>query len=403
MNQTISLPCCTAVYAYSAADLAANPYWSQLSLSPKTASTTIPARVFSQAVWTETDINLQSIGKPKAFATGHLDVTSTAFQYMFSLRMNPLNGTRTNHTLIVPTRVAVISYDADVANTGVNRDAIVHWRTSVNTIHHNHEWSDVQGTNMQVSYSGRNYETNDIEKRLLEDMYNGRGEKVLTDTFIDFQNGAWKNASDDGGTTFEPIASITDSSTGTLTASATTAVAAGETQVINVTSTTGLEPGTLVQHANIDGIDHVMMVIDATSFSIHKPLTGDFAGGETINFTVPVGVTLDTTNQQGWKLNEPYTATFGPNPDYNKLIDFDGMTLSTDEAYFYFTGKTTAKLFADKDWGTPITNTGTYSGSDAKIYGFIGPEYVISFYAHEQVGYQSPKAMFVLEWKEIIQ
>ena len=244
-------------------------------------------------------------------------------------------------------------------------------------------------------------------------MYNGRGEKVLTDTFIDFQYGAWKNASDDGGTTFEPLSAIASSNTGTLTAQATTAVSQedfdnGTPQVVNVTSTADIAPGTLVSHANMATPEHVMTVIDANSFTIHAPLTADFTGGETISFTKPVSVTLDTTNTNGWSLSEPYTKTFGPNPDYNKAIDFDGLTLSTDEVYFYFTSKTTAVLYADKTWATPVTSTGTYSGSDAQIYGFNGPEYVISFYAHEQSGgaagaYQSPKSMFVLEWKEIIQ
>jgi hypothetical protein len=415
MNQTISLPVCSAVYAYDQGDLDAHPYWSLLNISPKVQNVDIPLRVFSQAMWTETDIDLQTIGKPKAFSTGHLTVDGTAFQYMFSLRVKPLaaGSTNTNHSLILPTRVAVISYDANASTTGTNRDAIVHWRMSVNTIHHNHNWSDIDGTSMQVSYTGANFETTDVEKRILEDMYNGRGEKVLTDTFIDFQYGAWKNASDDGGTTFEPLSAIDGSSTGTLTASATTAVTQedfdnGTPQVVNVTDTTGLAPGTLVSHPNMATPEHVMMVIDATSFTIHAPLSADFTGNETINFTKPVSVTLDTTDTKGWSLSEPYTKTFGPNPDYNKALNFDGLTLSTDEVYFYFTSKTTAVLYADKDWATPVTSTGTYSGSDAKIYGFDGPEYVISFYAHEQSGtgagaYQDPRSMFVLEWKEIIQ
>lgn len=425
MNQTISLPVCTATYAYTQSEIDAsdgtqagnNFNWNALAGAVgKSANIDVQTRVFSQAMWTETDINLQTIGKPKAFSTGHLGVDGTGFQYMFSLRVKPLasDGVTTNHSLILPTRVAVISYDNDVDSTGTNRDAIVHWRMSTNTIHHNHNWSDIEGTNMQVSYNGANYETNDVEKRLLEDMYNGRGEKVLTDTFIDFQYGAWKNASDDGGTTFEPLSAIDGSDAGNLTANATTAVSQedfdnGTPQVVNVTSTADIAAGTLVSHPNMATPEHVMTVIDANSFTIHAPLSADFTGGETISFTKPVTVTLDTTNTNGWSLSEPYTKTFGPNPDYNKAIDFDGLTLSTDEVYFYFTGKTTAVLYADKTWATPVTSTGTYSGSDAQIYGFNGPEYVISFYAHEQSGgvgataYQDPKSMFVLEWKEIIQ
>ena len=401
MSQTISLPVCTATYAYTQAEIDANPYWSQLSLSGASNSVEIKTRIFSQAMWTETDINLQAIGRPKTFSTGHLPVTDTAFQYVFSLRVKPLSAnSTTNHSLIVPTRVAVISYDNDVATTGQVRDAIVHWRMSVNTVHHGHEWSDVPGTNMQVSYAGENYETADVEHRILEDMYNGRGEKVLTDTFIDFQNGAWKNRADDGGTHIEHLTSVTGSSTGTVTVSG--AINAGET-VITVTDTTGLAPGTLVSHPNFESPEHVMRVIDGTSFMIHQPTTGAFTGGESISFTVPVTVEKSTTNENHWILKEPYDKTFGPNPDYLKALNFDGLTLSSDDVYLYFIGSTTAVLYADKNWATPITSTGTYTGSDAQIYGFVGPEYVVTFYAHEQVGYQDPRAMFVVEWKEIIQ
>lgn len=401
MNQTISLPVCTATYAYTQGEIDANSYWSQLSLSGASNGVEVKTRVFSQAMWTETDLNLQAIGRPRTFSTGHLPVTDTAFQYVFSLRVKPLAADgNTNHSLIVPTRVAVISYDNDVATTGQNRDAIVHWRMSVNTVHHGHEWSDVAGTNMQVSYAGENYETDDVEHRILEDMYNGRGEKVLTDTFIDFQNGAWKNRSDDGGTFTEHLTSVTGSSTGTLTVSG--AINIGAT-TLTVTDTTGITKGTLLTHPNLDAPTHVENVVDGTTIEVHEPTIGSFTGGESITFTVPVTVEKTTANENHWVLKEPYDKTFGANPDYLKALNFDGLTLSNDEVYFYFIGATTAVLYADKNWTTPITSTGTYTGSNAQIYGFIGPEYVVTFYAHEQVGYQDPRAMFVVEWKEIVQ
>ena len=59
MNQTISLPCCTAVYAYTQAELDGNAYWSQLSVTALNNTQTY-VREFSQAVWTETDIDLNN-------------------------------------------------------------------------------------------------------------------------------------------------------------------------------------------------------------------------------------------------------------------------------------------------------------------------------------------------------
>ena len=68
---------------------------------------------------------------------------------------------------------------------------------------------------------GISYEIDDnnqsAETRIFEDMSIGRSTKELSDTFINVQNGAWKQASDDGGTFEEQLATITNSSTGTIT------------------------------------------------------------------------------------------------------------------------------------------------------------------------------------------
>lgn len=402
MNQTASLPVCTATYAYSTAELSASSnLFFGLGLSGASTSTQVQTRVFSQAMWSEVDIDLQAIGQPKTYSTGHKPVTDTAFQYMFSLRLNPLadDGVKTNHGLVLPTRVAVISYDNSVSSVGVVRDAIVHWRMSTNTVHHGHTWSDVPGTLMQVSDTGYNYETNDTEHRILEDMYNGRGEKVLTDTFIDFQNGAWKNASDDGGTFFQNIASFTNSTTGSTTENGSFV---SSSTVLGVTSAAGINIGASITGTGIPS-GTTVEAIDGTTLTISKSST--VSDGATINWTNPLGVTIDTTQEEHWKLKEPYTKTFGPNPGNGKyrLLNADGLTTSTSDVYLYITGKTTGVLYADETFTTPVTSSGTYSGSNASIYGFIGPDFTINFYAHEQVGYQDPRAMFVVEWKEIKQ
>jgi hypothetical protein len=68
------------------------------------------------AVWSEVDINLQQLGNPKAYASGHMEVTTTGFDsddsYMFSLRVKALDdyGTRTNNSIIIPTKIAMIAY-----------------------------------------------------------------------------------------------------------------------------------------------------------------------------------------------------------------------------------------------------------------------------------------------------
>ena len=220
MNQTISLPCCTAVYGYTQAEIDANAYWSAIGGITAIDDNEIYIREFSQAVWTETDIDLQQLGNQKTYSTGHLSVTGTGFKYLFSLGIQPLadDGSNTNHSIVVPTRIVNINYDNLVTTTGQNRDAIVHWRASTNTVHHRRDWTDIPGTVMRVSTAGINYEeTTSDGTRIFEDMFNGRGEKDLSSTFIGVQKGTWKQASDDGGTYEQALTSITGSSTGSTT------------------------------------------------------------------------------------------------------------------------------------------------------------------------------------------
>ena len=412
MNQTISLPCCTAVYAYTQAELDAstgvqagnNFNWNALGVTALNNTSTY-VREFSQAVWTETDIDLQQLGTPKAYSTGHLAVTGTAFKYLFSLGIQPLadNGSDTNHSIVIPTRIVNINYDNDVTTTGANRDAIVHWRASTNTVHHNRTWSDIPGTVMRVSTSGINYEDDDntlsAGTRIFEDMYNGRGEKDLSNTFKGLQKGTWKQSSDDGGTFEQTLTSITGSSTGSTTATAD----AGESTTLIVASTTGMEIGGSITGTNIPAGSHIHEVVDSTTVEIRpSATTGSFSGGETINFTIPVKV---TTTAERWTLSEPYTKTFTPNPGGGlyKARNFDGLTLSTDDVYLFITGRNTGVLYADANWSTPVTSTGSYSGSEADLFGFIGPDFIVDFFVHEQLTYQDPRAMFVVEWKEIKQ
>lgn len=407
MNQTISLPCCTAVYAYTQAEIDANANWSQLSVTALNNTSTY-VRGFSQAVWSETDIDLQQLGTPKAYSTGHLAVDGTSFQYLFSLGIQPLadDGVNTNHSIVIPTRIVNINYDNDVTTTGQSRDAIVHWRVSTNTVHHNRTWTDIPGTVMRTSSTGVNYESGSAgamtysePTRIFEDMYNGRGEKDLSNTFKGLQKGTWKQSSDDGGTFEQALTSIAPSSTGSTTATAD----AGASTTLIVADTTGMEIGGSITGTNIPAGSHIHAVTDSTTVEIRpSATTGSFSGGETINFTIPVKV---TTTAERWTLTEPYTKTFGANPGGGlyKARNFTGLTLSTDDVYLFITGRNTGVLYADAAWATPVTSTGTYSGSTADLFGFIGPDFIVDFFVHEQLAYQDPRAMFVVEWKEIKQ
>lgn len=406
MNQAVSLPVCTAVYGYQQSEIDANPYWSNVATGSiaKAVGGDVYVREFSQAVWSEVDIDLQQLGNPKAYASSHIPVTTTGFDsddsYMFSLRVKALDdyGTRTNNSIIIPTKIAMTAYDANA--TGVqDRDAIVHFRTNINGVHHGHEWSSIPGTEMEVSTAGVNFEGADVEHRLFEDMANGRLEKQLTDTFIGLQKGTWKNAADDGGTAFEDLSSVTGSNTGSNNADGAD-TKSGTTELVMAT-VTGISAGTsLTAGGGIQAGTHVDAV-NGLTLTLNK--THTVTTSASVSHTNPVAV---TKNGEHWKLREAYTKTFPPNPG-GGLLDakaFDGLTLSSTDCYLFVTGKNTGVLYEDADYATPVTSTGSYSGSAAQLFGFIGPDYVVNFYAHEQIAAaEDPRVLFVVEWKEIKQ
>ena len=237
----------------------------------------------------------------------------------------------------------------------------------------------------------------------------GRSEKLLSDTFIGLQNGAWKQASDDGGTCADPITTVVPSTVANTTALAD----AGNSLTVKVTATAGFLIGGSITGTNIPAGSHVHAITDGTTVEIRPFVTtGSFAGGEAIAVTNPVGITLTADRHT---LPEKYIKTFGANPaggqykvrnndGTTKSDGFEGMVLSTSDVYLFITGRNTGVLYADASWTTPVTSTGSYTGTDAEIYGYIGPDYIVSFYAHEQIpAYQDPVTMFIVEWKEIKQ
>lgn len=398
MTATISLPQCQAIRAFTDAEVQAGP-WSAVHSTGATPSTEVYIRVWSAAVWTESDIDLQSLGSPRSYSSPHFDVPSTSFEHLFSVRPQPVkpNGS-TNHDIFVPTLFSVSAFDANIdaamKQAGASRDALVHWKIQQQTIHSGHEFEDVPGTEIQVSTAGVNYEATSVSKRVFEDMFNGHGEKTLSDTFVDLQNGGFKNASDDGGTKFEPISAVAVSSTGSDTIDGGTASSG---RVITLTAVT-LAVGASVSGTNVPA-GAVVMEIDGNDITINKDIVAQPSG--TLTWTNPVAV---TTSEAQWTLGEPYIKTFSPNPGGGlyKAKNFAGITLSTDDVYLKYTGLNTAVLYADADWTTPVTGTGTYT-TGGEIYGFAGPSYVWSVYAKQMTLAEDTRALFTIEFKEISQ
>ena len=404
MSATASLPQCQAIRAYTDAEIDAGPWATVLTggNAGATAATEVYIRVWSAAVWTETDIDLQTLGSPRVFASPHVDIPSATFKHLFSVRPQPVKPSgKTNHDLFVPTLFSVSAFDANIDQTmkqlGASRDALIHWKVQRQTVHSGHEWTNVLGTEIQLSTAGVNYEELTSNKRAFEDMYNGYGAKNLTETYVDIQNGAFKNASDDGGTKFEAISAVTNSSSGSDTIDGATASSG---RVITLNAVT-LSVGASVSGTNVPA-GAVVMSIDGNDVSINKDITAQPSGA--LTYTNPTSV---TTSASEWTLGEPYTKTFGPNPGgglYDtKNFAAGGITLSTTDVYLKYTGLNTAVLYADADWTTPVTSTGSYTGG-AELYGFIGSDFVWNIYGKQMVdGVEDVRALFTVEFKEIAQ
>ena len=215
MSQTASLPVC----------------WSIKAISGPTDDTTI--ETWSASVWTETTIDLNEKGTPATYATTHFTVTADVtdpWQYLFSIspKVELPNG-EVNHTLYMPTSISAYAFDVDHTNSGA-LDAIIDLKAEINCVHQGHVWTSIPGTTTEISTAGTSYE---FGKLFLNEMFRGRYEAELTDTFNNWQNGAVKNFADDGGTVVNNIASITQASPAVLT------VVPGERLEVRETATQG--------------------------------------------------------------------------------------------------------------------------------------------------------------------
>ncbi len=199
MSQTASLPVCFS------------------NKSSVASATNLYIETWSAAVWTESDIDLRAYGSPNTYGSSHITVTADAdgmddWQYLFALSPRELHANgEVNHTLYVPTSINAYAFDSAATN---GLDAIIDLKMEINSIHSGHSFTQAGTTNVEVSTAGTSYQAGKI---ILQDMFRGRYDNVLTDTFNNLQYGAVKNLPDDGGTVENTIATISNDSTAIIT------------------------------------------------------------------------------------------------------------------------------------------------------------------------------------------
>lgn len=206
MTQTASLPVCFA------------------NKSTGTTTQELYLETWSASVWTETTKELTKSGKPSTYASSHTTVTaniSDNWQYIFSL--SPKSNIDTgivNHSLYMPTSISAYALDNDLGNSVAGSlDAVVDLKGEINATHSGHSFTPIPGTTVEVSTAGTSYGNG---KLFLQEMFAGRYQSELTDTYNNFQYGAVKNFSEDGGTKENTISSISvagSPSTATITIS----------------------------------------------------------------------------------------------------------------------------------------------------------------------------------------
>lgn len=185
MSQTASLPSCTAVK------------------SEGTPLTSLYIESWAQSVWSETELEATEFGKPSTYASLHQTVTANIdsdWQYLFSLspKETLADGT-VDHALFMPTSISAFGFDqTSGATNGLN--AVIDLKAEVNSVLNHGNWTNIPGTNVQVSYPAAGDSAYEGGLTQLQEMFAGRYETELTDTFNNFQYGALKNFSEDGGT-----------------------------------------------------------------------------------------------------------------------------------------------------------------------------------------------------------
>ena len=206
MSQTASLPSCTSIK------------------SAGTPLTSLYIETWAQSIWTEQTIDLTEFGKPETYASLHQDVTANItddWNYLFSISPKELlDDGRVNHALYMPTTITAYAFDLGTTVVGTPKnsvDAIIDLKAEINSITNHENWTDIPATNLQVSYPGVGDESYESGKIQLYEMFRGRYEANLTDTFNNFQYGSVKNFSEDGGTVENTITNVSSSNPAVIT------------------------------------------------------------------------------------------------------------------------------------------------------------------------------------------
>ena len=202
MTQTASLPVCFS------------------NKSSGTTSQELYLETWSVSVWTETTKDLIKSGKPSTYASSQTTVTaniSDSWQYLFSI--SPKSNIDTgivNHSLYMPTSISAYGFDNGWTSASPSLDALIDLKGEVNSTHSGHSFTAIPGTTVEVSTAGTSYGSGKV---FLQEMFAGRYQAELTDTYNNFQYGAVKNLSEDGGTKENTISAITNASTAEITIS----------------------------------------------------------------------------------------------------------------------------------------------------------------------------------------
>ena len=120
----------------------------------------------------------------------------------------------------MPTTITAYAFDLGTTVVGTPKnsvDAIIDLKAEINSITNHENWTDIPATNLQVSYPGVGDESYESGKIQLYEMFKGRYEANLTDTFNNFQYGSVKNFSEDGGTVENTITNVSSSNPAVIT------------------------------------------------------------------------------------------------------------------------------------------------------------------------------------------
>jgi hypothetical protein len=261
MTQTASLPICYSVVNTSA---------------------TVPLQIktWSGSVWTETDVDLQTLGAPRQYSSPRINVTANredAWQFLFAISPREFSaGTDVNHSLYLPTSVRSFA----CKNTD-GSEAIVDFRLAVEPVLSGLTWTQIPGTTVDVSTTGTSYSQG---IPILDVSFRGEFERDTTNSFNNFQDGAVKNYADQGGIRSNTIASITKAATAVLTI-AEPQWSLREGPVKSISGVTGMTQinGNIV-YLKITGLQTAELYSDAAlTTPINSTSFGTYVSGGTIS------------------------------------------------------------------------------------------------------------------------